>query len=105
MKLTMMMCGAATVAMLAFVACSSDDTPAPPADPSSGDHDSPYPACAEIIEACHPFDIGEGPLHDCHTTAHEATSEAPCLPIEENCVKICSEATADAGADAGEHDE
>ncbi|MBX3226735.1 MAG: hypothetical protein KIT84_39055 [Labilithrix sp.] len=64
---------------------------------SSGGHSSVYPACNDIIQACHPLDTGDGPYHDCHDLAHGATSEAACTPRRDECVKLCTDASADAG--------
>lgn len=75
----------------------SDDHPANEGA-AAADHSSPYAACDAIIKACHPYDVGEGPLHDCHNVAHEAKSEAPCLPEKDRCVKLCEDATLDGGA-------
>jgi hypothetical protein len=98
--------GIAVSMMLGVVACSSDkSTPTPM--PATTVHVSPYPACNAIIEACHPLDVGEGPIHDCHNLGHEATSDADCIPKKDECLRICvpeSDAGAtsgDGGADAG----
>ena len=86
---------ALTAALASFVACKSDD---------DHDHDhshmSPYPACDAIIEACHPVDKGEGRISECHTTAHEATSDATCAPIKDECIRVCEAAPVDGGGGA-----
>jgi hypothetical protein len=88
---------AAAVTSMVAVGCKdahSDDH----GSTSSGGHTSPYPSCNEILEACHEVDVGAGPVHDCHDQAHEATSDAPCVPVKANCLKICGDAKADAGS-------
>lgn len=65
-------------------------------------HTSPYPACNAILEACHQFDIGEGPIHNCHETGHDAKSDSDCTPVKEACLQLCAAAKADAGSDAGQ---
>lgn len=90
---------------LGLLACSSDkSTPAP----APTGHASKYPTCNEIIQACHPFDVGEGPIHDCHDLGHSATSDADCIPKKADCLRICvpsaedgGTGAADGGADAG----
>lgn len=56
--------------------------------------------CDAIIEACHDYDTGSGPLSECHDLAHDATSNAVCLPERDRCVALCEAAAAatDAGA-------
>ena len=34
-------------------------------------------------------DPGTGTIHDCHETAHDAASNAPCAPIAASCVAMC----------------
>lgn len=71
-------------------------------------HDSPYPSCKAIIEVCHEVDVGAGPVHDCHETAHDAKGDSDCAPTKDSCVALCKAAAADAGGteDGGteEHD-
>ena len=83
-------------AAFAYFGCSDHDHHA-----GAGAHDSPYPTCKAIIDACHPYDVGEGPVHDCHDQAHEAAGEASCIPIKDNCIQLCEAAGRDAGADGG----
>ena len=106
--------GTALIVGLAVACSSSDDTnktgSSSGAKASSGytDHSSPYPDCDQIIKACHPFDVGEGQVHDCHDQGHGARSEADCTPVKQMCLDICAAAaaaadggtTTDAGTDA-----
>lgn len=91
---------------LGLVACSSDKTTTSPTPATTG-HVSPYPACNEIIQACHPLDVGDGPIHDCHDLGHEAKSDADCSPKKDECLRVCvadagsSGDAGDSGADAG----
>lgn len=64
---------------------------------ADGGHTSPYPTCDAIMDACHPLDVEEGPIHDCHNVAHDATSDAPCIARRDECLRICV-APSDAGA-------
>jgi hypothetical protein len=91
--------GAALAAVLVAVAwgCSSDDDQKPSSS-SGGDHTSPYPSCQAILDACHPLDVGEGPIHDCHELAHEEGTEQTCAAKKAECLTTCSKP--DAG-DAG----
>ncbi len=59
--------------------------------------------CDAIVEACHDYDTGTGPLTECHDLAHDATSNTVCLPERERCVALCEAAAA--MTDAGAHDE
>lgn len=87
--------------------CSSDDdkkTNTGAGTSGYTDHSSPYPDCDAIIKACHPYDIGEGEIHDCHDQGHEATSNAQCAgAIKDKCLTACTAAAiaADGGTDAG----
>src|SRR5689334_15408794 len=65
MRMNHCLIGIAFSMTLSVVACSSDETAPSPAPAATG-HASPYPACNAIIQACHPLDVGEGPIHDCH---------------------------------------
>ncbi len=102
-------------ALFAFVGCSSTSTPSSTTDASAdastqadaGEHTSPYPSCQAILSACHELDTGEGPIHECHEVAHDATSEADCAPRKAECLATCVEpadAGADAASDAHDHD-
>jgi hypothetical protein len=63
-----------------------------------GGHSSKYPSCDAIIKACHPFDVGDGPIHDCHDYAHaENATEESCAAKKAECLRIC--VPSDAGAD------
>jgi hypothetical protein len=62
------------------------------------EHQRP-PECDEIGEACHPFDTGSGPAHDCHANSHDTWTAAECIANRAMCLMVCS--NADAGvADA-----
>ncbi len=78
---------AAVCAAALITACHDDDDHA---------HETTYPSCEAISEACHPFDLGQGPAHDCHELAHGATSDATCAARKDACLKTCS--PADGGA-------
>ena len=79
-------------------------------DVDSGTHTSSFASCQAILDACHEFDTGEGPVHDCHEIAHDATSEETCAPKKTACLATCAAAAADAGpsdsgaSDAAAHD-
>lgn len=94
------------LALVVVAACSdkesSSSSSGTSGKSSSGytDHSSPYPACDEIIKACHPLDVGEGTIHDCHDQGHGAKSDNDCIPVKEMCLKLCK-GGADAGAEAG----
>lgn len=91
----------ATLALLAMSAlatgCSSEDDHGHSHDYPNG-HTTAFPACTEITQACHPVDVGEGPIHDCHDLAHAATSEDSCVQKKAECLGLCRGAAADAGA-------
>jgi hypothetical protein len=93
--------GTAFAAVLVAVAwgCSSDDDHDHSSSSSGGaEHTSPYPSCQAILDACHPLDVGEGPIHDCHELAHETGTEQTCAAKKAECLTTCSKP--DAG-DAG----
>lgn len=96
--------GAATFAVvLSVYACSdshTDDHSHVPTDEAGG-HTSPYPTCQKIITACHMYDVGEGEVHECHETGHDAKSDSDCVPKLSECERICAAAAADAGGDGG----
>lgn len=77
---------------LLLVACKSDDSH----DHGDGGHHSDYPSCDAIIQACHPYDVGEGPVHDCHDLGHGALNDSECASKKDDCLKICA-AAADGG--------
>lgn len=97
---------AALLASVAFVvACSSDDDHS---HSETGEHTSTFASCQAIIDACHPLDVGEGAIHDCHEVAHdatEATGDGECVAKKDECLKTCvaDAGTSDGGSDAG-HD-
>jgi len=66
----------------------------------AGGHTSPYPSCNAIVMACHKYDVGEGPIHDCHEVGHAATSDEPCVAQKAACLALCVD-EAGAGSDAG----
>lgn len=84
------------------VACGDDDVADD--DDDTDEHTSEYPACAAIIEACHPVDTGDGDIAECHSTAHGASSNAVCEPEQERCVALCEAAAGDDDDDATEED-
>lgn len=84
-------------ASTAFACSSSDDDHA---HSSSGGHTSEFPSCEVIVEACHPLDMGEGPIHDCHELAHEATSDEPCAAQKDACLATCVASPDGGSADA-----
>jgi hypothetical protein len=86
---------------LGVVSCSDDTT----SKTDAGSHYSSYPTCDAIIKACHPLDVGDGPIHDCHDLGHGATSDAECAPKKDECLRTCvatpDGGSADGGGDAG----
>ena len=95
----------AAIAAMA-VACSDSHSADEHGGADAGGHSSAYPACDAIIKACHMKDVGAGPVNDCHSLAHEATSDQVCIPKKEACLKTCQDAVIDdgGGADAGGSD-
>lgn len=91
---------ASVIASTWMIGCDSHDDDGHSHASDAGAHTSPYPACNEITQACHEVDVGDGPIHECHDKAHAAKSEGDCSPIKDDCLKICREAKADAGAGA-----
>lgn len=87
---------------VAVSACSGDDDHSHGDGGHTGGHSSPYEACDAIIKACHSVDLGEGKPSECHGTAHDATSNDACTPIQAECISACEEAAAELG-DAGHH--
>lgn len=83
--------------------CSSDSksSSSSSGERENGEPTSPFTSCQVILHACHPLDVGEGDIHDCHETAHDnGASEANCASAKDRCLKVC---VPDAGAsgDAG----
>ncbi len=88
------------VLFLSAPACSDSHSH----DVDGGPHTSSFASCQAILDACHEFDTGEGPVHDCHEIAHDATSEETCAPKKTACLATCA-AAADAGpSDSGASD-
>lgn len=84
---------------LPTVMTGCDDHPTNEHGATDGGHQSPYPSCDAIIKACHMKDNGDpSPVYDCHSVAHGATSDAPCAPKKDECVKTCNDYVVDAGA-------
>jgi hypothetical protein len=52
-------------------------------------HTSEFPSCQAIIDACHPLDVGDGPIHDCHDVA-SAGPEASCAAKKTECLATCT---------------
>jgi hypothetical protein len=51
----------------------------------------PRPACTEIVERCHPLDLGTGDIHECHEFAEaEATTDAQCEAMQASCFATCT---------------
>ena len=92
-----LICAATVAAFLGVFACSSHDDDHSHGDGGTGGHVSPYAACQTIIDACHEYDVGEGPVHDCHDLAHDAKGEGDCTPKKDDCLKTCAAAAQDAG--------
>ena len=88
----------ALLALLVAGCSSSSDNTSSSSSSGYTDHSSRYPTCDQIIKACHPYDIGEGRIHDCHDQGHEAKSDADCTPVKDLCLSACAAAAADAGA-------
>lgn len=86
--------------------CSSSDTAANTSSSSSGENGeptSPFPSCQAILHACHPLDVGEGAIHDCHETAHDNGTEATCAAAKDQCLKTCvPDAGTSSPTDAGD---
>ncbi len=87
--------GALLFATTASVGCDGDHDH--DHDHDRGHHTSPYPTCDLIIARCHPLDVEEGPIHDCHNLGHDATSDEPCVARRDECLRVCV-APGDAGA-------
>ncbi len=94
-----LVCTAAIAAVATVFACSSKTNPTPATD--AGAHSSPYPTCQLILDKCHELDVGEGDIHDCHETAHDATSDAPCQAAKAKCDTVCVEKPDSGGGDSG----
>jgi len=77
--------------------CSSSDDKKPSSSSGYTDHTSPYPTCNAIIQWCHPYDVGEGEIHNCHDQGHEAKSDADCIPVKQHCFDACQAGAQDAG--------
>lgn len=87
---------AALLAAGCVYACSSHDDDGHAHGADAG-HESQYPTCRIIMDACHELDTGDGPIHDCHEVAHGATSDDPCVAKKDECLKTCV-APADGGS-------
>jgi hypothetical protein len=99
---------ASALGLVALVyGCSSDDKSSSSSSSSgeseNGEPTSPFPSCQVILHACHPLDVGEGAIHDCHETAHDnGASEANCAAQKEHCLQVCvPDAGASSSGDAG----
>ncbi len=89
----------ASIASIA-ASCSSHPSEEHGNNPYPGGHSSQFPTCDAIIKQCHPLDVGEGPIHDCHDLGHGAEKDEDCIPKKDECLtKICI-----AGSDAGAAD-
>ena len=106
MTLKLLALPSAFVAVFALAqGCSSSDDTKSNTSSSSGENGeptSPFPSCQAILHACHPLDVGEGAIHDCHETAHDNGTEAKCAAAKDQCLKVCvpdagTSSTTDAG--------
>ena len=93
-------------AVVSVYACSDhhdDDGHSHIPTDEAGGHTSPYPTCQKIIDDCHEYDVGDGPVHECHEVAHDAENDSACVAKKDECTKTCAAAAADAGggSDAG----
>lgn len=79
-------------------ACGETAEPAPAPAPDT------LAACQKIATECHVFDKGSGVAHDCHELGHNATTDAPCVAKQAECLAVCVDAgtavTTDAASDA-----
>lgn len=63
---------------------------------------SARPTCDEIMEQCHPFDVGLGEIHECHELSEAAdTTEAACVAMRAHCFEVCVATDAGPTADSG----
>ena len=95
--------GASALGLCALVyGCSSDEKTSTPTT-ENGEPTSPFPTCQTILHACHPLDVGEGDIHDCHEIAHDdGASEAKCAAAKDHCLQVCvPDAGASSSGDAG----
>lgn len=77
------------VFVLTTVGCHGDDH----------DHSDRPAVCTEIIERCHPLDLGSGEIHECHEGAESTWDEATCTAKKASCFAACT-APVDGGGDA-----
>lgn len=80
-------------ATLGVAGCHSDDH----------DHSTLPASCAEIVERCHPLDLGSGPVHECHENAEGVWDDATCTAKKASCFATCtaSDGGSDTGSDTG----
>lgn len=72
--------GMGTLLSTTVVACGGPDR-----------HDAGTGACDQIIRACHPYDHGSGPAHECHAFAEStSTTETMCQTRLVECLATCS---------------
>ncbi len=78
--------GVGGVVVTAFAFACSDDHD----HDEGGAHTSAFPSCQTIIDACHPLDVGDGPIHDCHEVGHgTGATEANCAAKKTECLATC----------------
>jgi hypothetical protein len=88
------------VTLMGPTACSDHHAGSSGSTSGSTGHTSPFPSCNEITQSCHSVDVGDGPIHDCHDTAHAATGDGDCASVKDSCLKLCADAKIDAGGGA-----
>lgn len=87
-------------ALVAATSCNSDSTGSNQGGTggSTGEYksfcDLPVP-CQQIAQTCHSKDDGsKGPVHDCHTLAHEGGMLEVCSAHLTDCLQTCKSAPA-----------
>ncbi len=88
--------------VVGLLACSDSKTEDTKAPTYAGGHVSQYPSCQAIIDKCHPLDVEEGPIHDCHDLGHAASGDAECAAQKDRCFALCVEAPDSGAVDAAE---
>lgn len=104
MKKTLIVAAIVAAFAAAFACSDNHDDGDHHDDAGTGGHTSPYPSCQRIIDACHEYDVGAGPVHDCHDLAHDAKGDGDCTSREASCLATCAAAGKDSGAAEGGSD-